>query len=569
MRPAVIVCAALLQLAAAQRFPDPIRGPVIRRQSAGPPSFGGSSFGGSSFGGSSSFGSSNPCSSDPCGPNTRCEVSNSGVAQCHCLDNYVPDDNTIEGCKPQCVSDFECGDDYSCKGQKCVRVCSPGACGLHATCDARNHRRICSCPDGFSGNAESACEKDFPAQRADPPAVAFDACSLGQCAENAECRNDAHNNRAVCSCRRGYEGDATKNCRKLECITHSDCDRSEVCDESNVCVNPCVPASKYCGTGAVCSPKNHAPVCSCPTDYTGNPLVNCRRLTAADYCTPTPCGDNTNCEFNGMQAVCSCIENYIGDPLTGCRAECITDHDCGRDSQCRQNRCINPCAYGECGDDAYCKVNNHVVTCTCPTFFQGNPRVRCYAECTQHSDCHGSNQVCGSELRCHNPCDNACGVGADCEVRKDQGAAICSCPKGFTGHPYDRCRPFGPEDLCTPTTCGVDAECTPGQKVENGRRTDAAVCTCKKGYIGNPKQACRRGDCLTPRDCPNQSDTCHNYICQDACNPETGYVCGEGSLCDVNPQTRAPTCSCPLGYTGDPREFCEVLTRHNFRGGRT
>ena len=40
----------------------------------------------------------------PCGPNTRCEVSPRGIALCRCLDDFVPDDNTIKGCKPQCTS---------------------------------------------------------------------------------------------------------------------------------------------------------------------------------------------------------------------------------------------------------------------------------------------------------------------------------------------------------------------------------------------------------------------------------------------------------------------------------
>ena len=44
-----------------------------------------------------------PCRPNPCGPNTQCETNNRGIALCKCLPDYVPDGNTINGCKFQCV----------------------------------------------------------------------------------------------------------------------------------------------------------------------------------------------------------------------------------------------------------------------------------------------------------------------------------------------------------------------------------------------------------------------------------------------------------------------------------
>ena len=64
--------------------------------------------------------------------------------------------------------------------------------------------------------------------------------------------------------------------------------------------------------------------------------------------------------------------------------------------------------------------------------------IRCYAECTAHDDCP-SHQAC-YQLRCINPCEGACGTGADCKVEDHK--PICSCPKGYTGHPFESCRPF-------------------------------------------------------------------------------------------------------------------------------
>lgn len=44
-----------------------------------------------------------PCNPTPCGPNTRCEVNSKNIALCKCMDNFVPDGHTINGCKPQCL----------------------------------------------------------------------------------------------------------------------------------------------------------------------------------------------------------------------------------------------------------------------------------------------------------------------------------------------------------------------------------------------------------------------------------------------------------------------------------
>ena len=36
-----------------------------------------------------------------------------------------------------------------------------------------------------------------------------------------------------------------------------------------------------------------------------------------------------------------------------------------------------------------------------------------------------------------------CGQGSECVVRNHQ--PICSCPRGYTGHPFESCRPFTPQ----------------------------------------------------------------------------------------------------------------------------
>lgn len=82
-----------------------------------------------------------------------------------------------------------------------------------------------------------------------------------------------------CSCLPNYVGSAP-NCRP-ECSINSDCTSDKACIREK-CRDPC-PGS--CGTNAYCNVINHTPVCTCPTDYTGDPFTSCRLTpTRKDYC---------------------------------------------------------------------------------------------------------------------------------------------------------------------------------------------------------------------------------------------------------------------------------------------
>lgn len=497
--------------------------------------------------------SDSPCSPSPCGPNTRCEVNNRGIALCRCIEDYVPDGNTINGCKPQCVSDNDCPDDYQCQRNKCARVCVPGACGLNADCFARNHRADCACPSGYNGNPQVRCSREIPEIRAPPP-LPVDPCIPNPCGTNSDCR--PRGERAVCSCPVGYEGNPLEHCQKGECVSHTDCPRHLACQNLR-CIDPCVGV---CGNGAECTVRDHQPVCSCPRSFMGDPFTSCRRITEYDICNPTPCGRNTNCRARtdrdgSMRAVCSCIDNYIGSPLTECRPECVRDTDCSPTQHCRDNRCRNPCVDG-CGEGAYCDVRNHRAVCTCPEFYQGDPNSRCYPECTKHEDCRDF-EAC-YQFQCIDPCDGACGSSADCKV--ENHTPICSCPRGYTGDPFRSCRAFTLEDLCRDEPCGTNAECHPG-KDRSGN--DRPVCTCPVGYIGNPLVSCQRGECQDHESCPDH-EACYAYMCQSPCYTEVGSVCGDNAECKV--KNHKPVCSCPRGYDGDPLSSCRIAANARIAG---
>lgn len=93
-----------------------------------------------------------------------------------------------------------------------------------------------------------------------------------------------------------------------------------------------------------------------------------------DPCIPSPCGPNAECN-NG---VCSCISEYQGDPYVECRPECVLNSECPRDKACIRNKCTDPCP-GTCAENAICEVHNHVPMCHCPEKMTGNAFFECRA----------------------------------------------------------------------------------------------------------------------------------------------------------------------------------------------
>lgn len=94
----------------------------------------------------------NPCVPSPCGPNSECRVIDSRAA-CSCLPNYV---GRVPNCRPECTSDSECTSNMGCVQQKCKDPC-PGKCGVNALCTTINHKAVCSCQQGFTGDAYIQC----------------------------------------------------------------------------------------------------------------------------------------------------------------------------------------------------------------------------------------------------------------------------------------------------------------------------------------------------------------------------------------------------------------------------
>ncbi|XP_065171538.1 protein eyes shut isoform X2 [Atheta coriaria] len=373
---------------------------------------------------------------------------------------------------------------------------------------------------------------------ADAPST---VCSGSTCGSNAQC--SMVGGRPVCSCFRGYMGDPLHHCTKAECLDNSECRGHQHCRNER-CVDPCI---EICGSNAQCETRNHVPVCSCPSGYTGDPFTHCRRFDPEELCHPSPCGQNTQCEVVNGIPTCKCLPGYHGSPIAGCRHECETSSECGSNLACIEFKCQNPC-HSQCGVNADCEgVRNNAAVCKCPRGYFGNPYASCKAECVSHSDCPRSKPACFYN-QCKNPCDGVCGIGANCELRDI--TPICSCPKDMTGDPFVRCRPFEKRDLCEPNPCGQNARCEPGYDKLHEERP---VCTCLPGYQGDPLRGCVRGECTEDTHCPDHQ-ACFNYKCQ---NPCTGQC---GSNADCMARRHLAVCTCPPGYNGDALTNCYKVT---------
>ena len=188
-----------------------------------------------------------PCSPSPCLPWEVCIIQG------------------IEGalCK-ECVISSDCPAHMSCSAHQCKDPC-PGVCGPGAECVVVSHSPVCRCRPGLLGDPYKQCSKPTrPVSLPSKPTL----CVPSPCGTNARCQ--VKGDHEVCVCAPGYFGNPVLGCRP-ECVVHTDCDVKLACIRQQ-CVNPC-PGT--CAPEAHCSVVNHRPVCTCPADTKGDPLIRC------------------------------------------------------------------------------------------------------------------------------------------------------------------------------------------------------------------------------------------------------------------------------------------------------
>lgn len=96
-----------------------------------------------------------PCSYTHCGINALCRADLNHKARCYCADNYKGNPH-VQCIRPECVSNNECPFNLVCRNEKCEDPCN---CGQGAVCTVNNHRAICSCPPGYTGNPSIKCSQ--------------------------------------------------------------------------------------------------------------------------------------------------------------------------------------------------------------------------------------------------------------------------------------------------------------------------------------------------------------------------------------------------------------------------
>lgn len=226
-------------------------------------------------------------------------------------------------CIPGCRSNNECPKSETCIERKCQSPCElVNACGTNALCKVANHRKVCFCPDGF-------------------------------------------------------QEDTSKNCVRYECQINEDCESNKKCINGS-CKNPCLDAG-VCGLNAQCKVVEREAQCSCPPNYIGNALVECKPK-GNEECLKNPCGKNTKCRDLEAGFECTCLPGCIGDPYRGC--------DC-------EGHLVNLCKNKLCGVKAQCKVvNAKIAQCFCPAEYpSGDPTIECKYKIIMFRRCISQNLV--------------------------------------------------------------------------------------------------------------------------------------------------------------------------------
>jgi len=242
------------------------------------------------------------CIPNPCGPNAFCKpgvdnLTGEDRPVCLCEEGYRG--NGVTGCtRGDCISlqHNTCPDNRACYDSTCKDPCGPTfcdgepCCNPTANCRGVQHKAECSCPPGTQGeprtnNRGETCRRTSHlgprGQIGGSSSVVVSSsgnlCTPNPCGQEAECNVGSDRSgtpRPLCTCPRGYSGNALVACHRGECFNDDECPSHLACFDYK-CKDPCLGPSTSCAHNADCRVSGHAPVCSCPPGYTGDPLTGC------------------------------------------------------------------------------------------------------------------------------------------------------------------------------------------------------------------------------------------------------------------------------------------------------
>ncbi|XP_077977242.1 stabilin-2-like [Glandiceps talaboti] len=297
-----------------------------------------------------------------CPVGTQAVTTGQGMRDCtyslRVLDHVVE----VLGCRHQCEDTYlivECCDGHW--GPQC-QECPGGSdnpCNGRGRCsDTITGGGVCSCTDGFGGEA---CDRCASTNLYGPQCTSVCQCVYGVCQSGIE-------GQGFCFCLPGYVGnncDAPRDeCRASNCPSNSHCDSqleeggrySCACDDgykeiNNVCqeIDPCIETPGLCDPAADCrhtGPNQHN--CTCRQGYEGDGIT----CTAINPCSTNYGGCPTNsstCHYDAPgQFHCQCkwgYESYTDG--IGCSLIDVCDNQCQRNADCTM--------FGPYGFDCQCK----------------------------------------------------------------------------------------------------------------------------------------------------------------------------------------------------------------------
>ncbi len=151
-----------------------------------------------------------------------------------------------------CSSDDECPSFQACVSRSCVNPCTTNnPCSQSARCSVTNHRALCTCPPGTTGDPYTQCV----------PSKLLSLVILSQ---------QSYFQMIYLHLKFSHFFPLVK---VGECDNDSECPDNRACNQHQ-CVNPC-ESGLPCGKNAQCTPTGHRAVCKCPTGWAGDPSTEC------------------------------------------------------------------------------------------------------------------------------------------------------------------------------------------------------------------------------------------------------------------------------------------------------
>lgn len=481
------------------------------------------------------------CEDGSCPENASCDDTG-GVVTCECNEGWDGDD--CDSCAAgyheedgDCVEDTECG---------------PNTCP-NGTCDDSSGVPVCTCNPGFAGEHCDECDEGY--HEDGDECVLDEVCGDDSCPANATC--DDTGGVIVCTCVEGYTGDACDECEAPLMIDATGacvepCASGLVMGEDGQCVLECDEEHTLVDVAGI-NP-NQIPI---PDGYELQPPATIvfpdggtltLRYAGTQVCVPLgytcdqydPCGGSTwgYCEDQSGLPVCICDTGYTGFSCNDCDdgyhadgAECLVDEVCAPDS---------------CSNAGTCDDSTGQLDCTCNPGFGGEDCGACAPGF--HRDDQGAcveDEVCGD-----------CNGHGTCRVV--EGLAQCTCFIGYAGEDCGDCEGGYHEELgaclkdtiCTGTTCSGHGICT---EVDG----DTVCDPCDAGYDGP-----NCGECAD--DYTRANGVCVPLPDPNSCtpNPCNGGTCDDSSgsiSCSCQfPYTGSRCQSCVTGYVKWPDGICRA-----------